>query len=520
MSEEQSQIQGVHVNEFGIVEGVSADTEAAHLTRPTLSEEIIAARQEVEEPKVPVDGMMADAVPTNTLDEKGKYITEVKVIPEIEPVLGLGSSRAYVYFQDHSGHTVVDRAFAEKMVEAVGKLIRGELPAGEPVKVADAEYAKLAAECKRLAARVDELEGWNKKGQAALDAVKREKAELEKSGSSDGRELREKVIELAKENTALLGAADLKDKTIAELKEKLEQVERDLAERQGVPPIAPDEEANARNAAIALEQKRKAAAAEMEKRKSCGFSAHDGSKCAHKCAECGKCARATYKGHQIMMKCMAFGFQTWGTSGCMETMAQKGAGVTQEVTDALVERWIAEGKAARCVKCGKVVGWDEYAVNMEWCAECMDASWKEYLSEHPEAAAKVAAEERKVEKAAAVSAEQPKITVEDPDALGPICVPFGGKCQDCIYWHTAHCCTPTNMKSSKAKCFTMRLAKSQRDALEATMRASAEGMVRMVEGRKAGQTTTLIDESGERTVETYDDTGRVVNETRGEDHEW
>lgn len=199
----------------------------------------------------------------------------------------------------------------------------------------------------------------------------------------------------------------------------------------------------------------------------------------------------------------------------METMAQKGAGVTQEVTDALVERWISEGKAARCVKCGKVVGWDEYAANMEWCAECMDASWKGYLSEHPEAAAKVAAEEKKTP-----AAEKPNIVVEDPNALGPICVPFGGKCMDCIYWHTAHCCTPTNLKTSKAKCFTMRLAKSQRDALEATMRASAEGMVRMVEGRKAGQTTTLIDESGERTVETYDDTGRVVNETRGEDHEW
>ena len=517
MSEEQSQIQGVHVNEFGIVEGVSADTEAEHQTRPTLSEEIIAARQEVEQPKAPADGMMADAVPMNTMDEKGKYITEVNNISEIEPVLGLGSSRAYVYFQDKAGHTVVDRAFAEKMVERVGQLMRGELPAGEPVKMADADYAKLEAECKRLAMRVGELEEWNRKGQAALDAVKREKAELEKSGSSDGRELREKVIELAKENTALLGAADLKDKTIAELKEKLEQVARDLAERQGVPPSSPAENAEEaeKDRERTLEQKRKAAAAEMEKRKACGFSAHDGAKCAHKCAECGKCARAMYKGHLIMMKCMAFGFQTWKESGCMETMAQKGAGVTQEVTDALVERWISEGKAARCVKCGKVVGWDEYAANMEWCAECMDASWKGYLSEHPEAAAKVAAEEKKTP-----AAEKPNIVVEDPNALGPICVPFGGKCMDCIYWHTAHCCTPTNLKTSKAKCFTMRLAKSQRDALEATMRASAEGMVRMVEGRKAGQTTTLIDESGERTVETYDDTGRVVNETRGEDHEW
>lgn len=516
MSEEQNKNQGVHVNEFGIVEGVSADTEAEHKTQPGLADAIIEERQEVAEPKIP-EGQGETIQLANELDEKCKYITKVNHVQEIEPVLGLGSSRAYVYFQDRNGHTVVDRAFGEKMVEAVGQLMRGELPAGEPVKMADADYAKMEAECKRLAMRVGELEEWNRKGQAALDEVKREKAELEKSGSSDGRELREKVIELAKENTALLGAADLKDKTIAELKEKLEQVERDLAERKVVSPSSPA--ANAEEAENdrerMLEQKRKAAEAEMAKRKACGFSAHDGEKCAHKCAECGKCARATYKGHLIMMKCMAFGFQTWKRSGCMETMAQKGAGVTQEITDALAERWIAEGKAGRCVKCGKVVGWDEFATNMEWCEECMDKSWEEYLREHPKVAEKVAADEKKT-----MAAEKPNIVVEDPNALGPICVPFGGKCQECIYWHTAHCCTPTNLKTSKAKCFTMRLAKSQRDALEATMRASAEGMVRMVEGRKAGKTTTLIDEAGERTVETYDDTGRVVTETRGEEHEW
>ena len=112
MSEEQSQIQGVHVNEFGIVEGVSADTEAGHQTRPTLAEEIIAARQEVEQPKIP-EGQGEPISLANELDEKGKYITEVNNIPEIEPVLGLGSSRDYVYFQDKAGHTVVDRAFAE-----------------------------------------------------------------------------------------------------------------------------------------------------------------------------------------------------------------------------------------------------------------------------------------------------------------------------------------------------------------------------------------------------------------------
>ena len=519
MSEEQNKNQGVHVNEFGIVEGVTSDTEAEHNSQPGLADAIIEERQEVTEPKIP-EGQSETIQLANELDEKGKYITKVNHVQDIEPVLGLGSSRAYVYFQDRNGHTVVDRAFGEKMVKSVGQLMRGELPVRETVKMSDSDYLKMEAECKRLAMRVGELEEWNRNGQAALDEVKREKAELEKSGSSDGRELREKVIELANENTALLGAADLKDKTIADLKEKLEQVERDLAERHGVPPVAPDEEADERNSAIALEQKRKAAEVEMAKRKACGFSAHDGEKCAHKCAECGKCARATYKGHLIMMKCMAFGFQTWETSGCMETMAQKGVGVTQEITDVLAERWIAEGKAARCVKCGKVVGLDEFATNKELCAECMDASWKEYLSEHPEAEAKVAAEERKVEKAAAVSAEQPKITVEDPNALGPICVPFGGKCQDCIYWHTAHCCTPTNLKTSKAKCFTMRLAKSQRDALEATMRSTAEDMVRMVEGRKAGQTTTLIDESGERIIETFDDNLRKVNETQEEEHEW
>ena len=519
MSEEHNQNQGVRVNEYGIVENCGGEAEVSGSREDkveSIADAMIAARQEVETARNVGEGQGEPVPLANEFDEKGKYIAKVNDIREIEPVLGLGSSRAYVYFQDRNGHTVVDRAFGEKMVESVGKLMRGELPAGEPVKMADADYAKIAAECKRLSRRVEELEDWNRKGQAALDAVKREKSELEKSGSADGRELREKVIELAKENTALLDAADLKDKTIAGLKEKLERAEHDLAERQGVSSNAPEEEAKVRKSALELEQKRQAVVAEMEKRKACGFSAHDGAKCPHKCAECGKCARATYKGHLIQMKCMAFGFQTWKESGCMETMAQKGAGVTQEITDALAERWIAEGKADRCVKCGKVVGWDEFATNMEWCAECMDKSWKEYLSEHPEAAEKVSEGEKKT----AEAVEKPNIPEEDPDALGLICVPFGGKCQDCIYWHTAHCCTPTNLKTSKAKCFTMRLAKSQRDALEATMRASAEGMVRMVEGRKAGQTTTLIDEAGERTVETYDDTGLVVNETSGEEHEW
>jgi len=41
------------------------------------------------------------------------------------------------------------------------------------------------------------------------------------------------------------------------------------------------------------------------------------------------------------------------------------------------EEQIAKGDTMKCEECGKVVSWDEYAVNFGWCDDCMEKHLKE-----------------------------------------------------------------------------------------------------------------------------------------------
>jgi len=34
----------------------------------------------------------------------------------------------------------------------------------------------------------------------------------------------------------------------------------------------------------------------------------------------------------------------------------------------------------KCAKCGKVIPWDEYAVNLGWCKDCLMDDYSKYLA--------------------------------------------------------------------------------------------------------------------------------------------
>lgn len=48
-----------------------------------------------------------------------------------------------------------------------------------------------------------------------------------------------------------------------------------------------------------------------------------------------------------------------------------------KMSDIVKQMQMAKGDTKKCEECGKVIAWDEYAVNFGWCDDCMNRHLKE-----------------------------------------------------------------------------------------------------------------------------------------------